>query len=46
MQTSRVAGGGGPLDLTRERVVKVRYASVVGAAGTEIAEAVLRLCRG
>ena len=46
IQTARINGGGTRVELGRERVVLDAYRAGLGADGTQLADAVLRVCRG
>lgn len=46
IQHCRVAGGGARVELGRERVVRDGYRDALGVDGTQLADAVLRVCRG
>ncbi|MBI1758202.1 MAG: chorismate mutase [Actinobacteria bacterium] len=46
IQAARLAAGGVRVELGRERQILDRYRQAVGTAGTGLAEAVLRACRG
>ncbi len=46
IQTARVNAGGTRVELGRERVVLDGYRQALGADGPQLAEAVLRVCRG
>lgn len=46
IQAARLAAGGVRVELNRERQVREHYRVAVGPAGSGIADAVLRACRG
>jgi chorismate mutase len=46
IQTARMNAGGTRVELGRERVVLDTYRSVLGADGTLLGDAILRVCRG
>ena len=46
IQTARINGGGTRVELGRERVVLHGYRSALGPDGAQLADAVLRVCRG
>jgi len=46
IQAARVAAGGVRIELSRESQVLAAYGRGLGAAGTPLATAVLRACRG
>ena len=46
VQAVRAEAGGTRVVLSRERAIHERYRAVLGAAGSAVAEAVLRVCRG
>jgi chorismate mutase len=46
IQSLRLRGGGARHDLNREERVVASYVGTLGPEGAELAEAVLRLCRG
>lgn len=46
VQAARIAAGGVRIELGRERAVLEGYRSGLGEAGTGLADAVLRTCRG
>jgi len=46
VQTARVNAGGPRVALSRERAIHERYRTALGTAGTLVADAILRVCRG
>ncbi len=46
VQAARLTAGGTRVVLSRERSVHERYRTALGGAGSAVAEAVLRVCRG
>ena len=46
IQTARINGGGTRVELGRERQVLDTYRASLGADGPQLADAVLRVCRG
>ncbi|SHG01949.1 chorismate mutase [Jatrophihabitans endophyticus] len=46
VQTARMSAGGTRVQLGRERVIMDAYRTGLGAHGPELADAVLRVCRG
>jgi chorismate mutase len=46
IQTARIASGGVRLELGREREIHNRYRTGLGENGTQLAESILRTCRG
>jgi chorismate mutase len=46
IQTARMNAGGTRVELGRERVVLDTYRNSLGAAGLQLGDAVLRVCRG
>jgi chorismate mutase len=46
IQSLRLGGGGGRYDADREERVAASYVAALGPDGADLAEAVLRLCRG
>ena len=46
IQAARISGGGTRVELGRERVVLDAYRSVLGPDGAQLADAILRVCRG
>jgi chorismate mutase len=46
IQTARINGGGTRVELGRERVVLDGYRSALGPDGAQLADAILRVCRG
>jgi chorismate mutase len=46
IQTARMNAGGTRVELGRERAIVDRYRTRLGGAGSGLAEAVLRVCRG
>ena len=46
IQTARMNAGGTRVELGRERVVLAGYRDALGADGPQLADAVLRVCRG
>lgn len=46
IQTARVNAGGPRIVISRERAIRQHYLDVLGAGGTAIADAMLRVCRG
>ena len=46
IQTARLTAGGTRVELGRERSIVEHYRSALGGAGTGLADAVLRICRG
>lgn len=46
IQATRRSAGGPRVLLSRERAIREHYRAVIGADGTVIADAVLRVCRG
>ena len=46
VQAVRAEAGGTRVVLSRERAIHQRYRAVLGSAGSAVAEAVLRVCRG
>ena len=46
IQAARISGGGTRVELGRERVVLDAYRSALGPDGSQLADAILRVCRG
>jgi chorismate mutase len=46
IQAARISGGGTRVELGRERVVLDAYRSVLGPDGAQLADSILRVCRG
>ncbi|MEO6702150.1 MAG: chorismate mutase [Jatrophihabitantaceae bacterium] len=46
IQTARMNAGGTRVELGRERAIVDHYRRTLGSAGSSLAEAVLRVCRG
>ncbi len=46
IQAARISGGGTRVELGRERVVLDTYRSGLGPDGPQLADAILRVCRG
>jgi chorismate mutase len=46
IQTARMNAGGTRVELGRERDILAHYRAVLGADGSALADAVLRVCRG
>jgi chorismate mutase len=46
IQAARISGGGTRVELGRERVVLDTYRSGLGPDGAQLADAILRVCRG
>lgn len=46
IQTARLNAGGTRVELGRERAIVDHYRTNLGSAGSALAEAVLRVCRG
>jgi chorismate mutase len=46
IQAARISGGGTRVELGRERVVLDAYRAVLGPDGSQLADAILRVCRG
>lgn len=46
IQTARINAGGTRVELGRERAIVDHYRTTLGSAGSAMADAVLRVCRG
>lgn len=46
IQAARVSAGGTRMELGRERVIIAHYRAALGHDGPNLAEAILRVCRG
>jgi len=46
VQAARISGGGTRVELGRERVILDAYRTGLGADGAQLADAILRVCRG
>jgi chorismate mutase len=46
IQAARISGGGTRVELGRERVILDAYRSGLGPDGPQLADAILRVCRG
>ncbi len=46
IQAARISGGGTRVELGRERVVLDAYRTALGPDGAQLADALLRVCRG
>ncbi len=46
IQAARISGGGTRVELGRERVVLDAYRATLGPDGAQLADAILRVCRG
>jgi monofunctional chorismate mutase len=46
IQTARMNAGGTRVELGRERTILINYREALGGAGSALADAVLRFCRG
>ena len=46
IQAARISGGGTRVELGRERVVLDAYRTTLGPDGAQLADAILRVCRG